>query len=98
MEDDVRDNRNPTEWRIYFDPFDHDMDGNGWNVVSVQPDDAIAARFSCIYDAVDWLKQIVARLKLSSSPYEPAEDLFVQAGIAAAEALKKQKREVKNDE
>tara|TARA_R100001443_G_scaffold38955_1_gene52388 strand:+ start:76 stop:279 length:204 start_codon:yes stop_codon:yes gene_type:complete len=54
----------PTEWRLYFDPFDDDMDGNGWNVVSVQPDDFVAARFPSSTEAATWLRDTCALLKL----------------------------------
>ena len=57
----------PTEWRLYFDPFDHDMDGHGWNVVSVQPNGFVAARFPSSTEAAQWLSQTCALLKLQTA-------------------------------
>ena len=54
----------PTEWRLYFDPIDDHMDGNGWNVVSVQPDRFVAARFPTSCEAAHWLSNTCALLKL----------------------------------
>ena len=54
----------PTEWRLYFDPFDDHMDGNGWNVVSVHPDSSVAARFPSSEEAAHWLSHTCALLKL----------------------------------
>ena len=54
----------PTEWRLYFDPIDDHMDGNGWNVVSVQPNGFVAARFATSCEAAHWLSNTCALLKL----------------------------------